>query len=132
MLPTGQDHRPRAIVAEAAVGLKDEMGGPAHALPAHPDERAHIARSLERFGEPLPPTGETEVAVRLAEGASLADVVRGLDAEGLAIADIELRAPTLDDVFLAKTGRSLEGSGEETVRGGAEDEDAPIRAIVQR
>ena len=70
--------------------------------------------------------------MRLAEGASLADVVRGLDAEGLAIADIELRAPTLDDVFLAKTGRSLEGSGEETVRGGAEDEDAPIRAIVQR
>ena len=122
------------IVAEGTPSeLKDEIGRPSvHALPAQPGERANIARILERFGEPLPPTGETEVAVRLAESASLADVVRGLDAEGLAIADIELRAPTLDDVFLAKTGRSLEGSGEKPGRGEAEDEDAPIQAIVQR
>ena len=28
-------------------------------------------------------------------------------------ADLELRAPTLDDVFLAKTGRTLEGATEE-------------------
>ena len=122
------------IVAEGTPSeLKDEIGRPSvHAIPAQPGERAQIARILARFGEPLPPTGETEVAVRLAEGTSLADVVRGLDAEGLAIADIELRAPTLDDVFLAKTGRSLEGSGEKPGRGEADDENAPIQAIVQR
>ena len=122
------------IVAEGTPSeLKGEIGRPSvHALPVRPDERAHIARVLERFGEPLRPTGETEVAVRLAEGASLADVVRGLDAEGLAIADIELRAPTLDDVFLAKTGRSLEGSGEGPDDGEVEEEEAPVRAIVQR
>jgi hypothetical protein len=28
------------------------------------------------------------------------------------IADLRLHAPTLDDVFLAKTGRSLEGAGD--------------------
>jgi hypothetical protein len=28
------------------------------------------------------------------------------------VADLHLHAPTLDDVFLAKTGRSLEGSEE--------------------
>ena len=102
-----------------------------HAIPAHPGDRADVARVLERFGEPLPATGETEVAVRLTEGVSLADIVRGLDADGLAIGDIELRAPTLDDVFLAKTGRSLEGSGENGDRDKAEGEEA-IRAVVQR
>ena len=47
-----------------------------------------------------------------ARGISLADVVRGVDAEGVVLDDIELRAPTLDDVFLAKTGRTLEGAAE--------------------
>jgi ABC-2 type transport system ATP-binding protein len=39
--------------------------------------------------------------------------VRALDAEGLRVARIHLHEPTLDDVFLAKTGRSLEGAAEE-------------------
>ena len=36
------------------------------------------------------------------------------------VADLQLHAPTLDDVFLAKTGRSLEGAGDddEERRGG--------------
>jgi ABC-2 type transport system ATP-binding protein len=123
------------IVAEGTPSeLKQEIGRPSvHAIPARADERQRIAGVVERFGEGLPPTGETEVAVRLAEAVTLADVVRGLDAEGLSVADIELRAPTLDDVFLAKTGRSLEGSGEPSERHDAEDEaEEPIRAVVQR
>jgi ABC-2 type transport system ATP-binding protein len=36
--------------------------------------------------------------------------VRALDAEGLAIGQLQLHQPSLDDVFLVKTGRSLEGS----------------------
>ena len=44
----------------------------------------------------------------------LANVVRALDAAGLAIEQLELHAPSLDDVFLAKTGRSLEGAGDDT------------------
>ena len=49
--------------------------------------------------------------MRLPEGVSdLAEIVRTLDAEGLPIADLRLHSPTLDDVFLAKTGRSLEGA----------------------
>ena len=51
--------------------------------------------------------------MRLAEGdAQLADVVRALDAENIHMEHLQLHAPTLDDVFLAKTGRSLEGAGE--------------------
>jgi ABC-2 type transport system ATP-binding protein len=122
------------IVAEGTpAALKEEIGRPSvHAIPARAEDRARMAGFLERFGEALPPTGETEVALRLAEGFSLADVVRALDAEGLPVADIELRSPTLDDVFLAKTGRSLEGSDERAGVSAREDEQAPLRAVVQR
>jgi len=51
--------------------------------------------------------------VRLNDGLGLTDIVRAVDANGVDIADLELHAPTLDDVFLAKTGRTLEGAAEE-------------------
>jgi ABC-2 type transport system ATP-binding protein len=97
------------IVAEGSpAALKAEIGRPSvHALPARDDDATRIAALLQRFGEPL---GDGELAVRLETGVGLADVIRGLDAEGVALDDIELRAPTLDDVFLAKTGRTLEGA----------------------
>jgi ABC-2 type transport system ATP-binding protein len=104
------------IVAEGTpASLKAEIGRPSvEAVPANPDDRTAIAGVLERFGEP---TGATPngVAVRLRSGAdSLADVVRALDGEGLELAHLQLHAPTLDDVFLEKTGRSLEGAAEES------------------
>jgi len=49
--------------------------------------------------------------VRLAgDEFGLADVVRALDAEELHVEQLQLHAPSLDDVFLAKTGRTLEGA----------------------
>jgi ABC-2 type transport system ATP-binding protein len=101
------------IVAEGSPAqLKAEIGRPSlHAIPARDDERARVAQFLTRYGEPL--EASKNVAVWLDDGYSLADVVRGLDQEGIQLADIELRAPTLDDVFFAKTGRSLEGAAEE-------------------
>jgi ABC-2 type transport system ATP-binding protein len=100
------------IVAEGTPGaLKAEIGRPSvHVIPCRPEDTGRIAAFLRRFGEPLP--GD-ELAVRLAEGPGLADVVRAMDAEGIVVDDIELRAPTLDDVFLAKTGRTLEGAAEQ-------------------
>ena len=43
---------------------------------------------------------------------NLTDIVRALDAQDLRIAQLQIHEPTLDDVFLAKTGRHLEGAGE--------------------
>jgi ABC-2 type transport system ATP-binding protein len=64
------------------------------------------------------------VAVRLRPGVDdLAEVIRALDAEGLRVTNVELHAPTLDDVFLNKTGRSLEG---------AADDDEPEEGDVLR
>jgi ABC-2 type transport system ATP-binding protein len=98
------------IVAEGTPAeLKAEIGRPSlHAIPRREEDRERIAAFLTRFGEPLDSGGE--LAVRLRGGLGLADVVRALDADGVEVDDIELRAPTLDDVFLAKTGRTLEGA----------------------
>ena len=78
-------------------------------VPCDPGERERTAAVLARFGEPGD-AGTKGAAVLLAGGdAELAEVVRALDAEGIAIETLQLHAPSLDDVFLAKTGRSLEG-----------------------
>ncbi len=108
------------IVAEGTpTELKAEIGRPSvHAIPRTEDDRPKIAAFLAQFGEPLAST--RDVAVRLREGLGLTDIVRAVDANGVDIADLELHAPTLDDVFLAKTGRTLEGAAEEAETSGQE------------
>jgi ABC-2 type transport system ATP-binding protein len=100
------------IVAEGTpASLKAEIGRPTvEALPADGTETAALERILERFGELQPSTAG--VAVRLDGRGDLADVIRAIDSASVRVADLHLHAPTLDDVFLAKTGRSLEGSDE--------------------
>ncbi|HET9213969.1 MAG TPA: ATP-binding cassette domain-containing protein [Gaiellaceae bacterium] len=113
------------IVAEGRpAALKAEIGRPSvEAIPCSAGDRAAVAEVLRRFGRPVPgsPKG---VTVRLDGGEeALADVVRALEAESLHLDHLQLHAPTLDDVFLAKTGRSLEGAGDE-----AEAEPQPVSA----
>jgi ABC-2 type transport system ATP-binding protein len=51
------------------------------------------------------------VRLYVAEGAPIIpSVMRTMDAAGIAVSGIELHRPSLDDVFLAKTGRSLRES----------------------
>jgi ABC-2 type transport system ATP-binding protein len=102
------------IVAEGTpTDLKAAIGHESvEAVPVDPGERERLQAVLARFGEPAA-AGTNAVAVQLREGAGeLAEVVRALDTEGLAVGDLRLHSPTLDDVFLAKTGRSLEGAAE--------------------
>jgi ABC-2 type transport system ATP-binding protein len=90
--------------------LKAEIGRPTLEVePAERDELAAVAGVLARFGMPVTARpGAT--AVRLHGNVDqLPDVVRALDGENLIVTDFRLHAPTLDDVFLAKTGRKLEG-----------------------
>ncbi len=103
------------IVAEGTPAeLKAEIGHPTvEVVPADPEQRPALARVLERFGE-LAHMSPKSLAVRLAgDELGLVDVVRALDAEGIAVQHLQLHAPSLDDVFLAKTGRTLEGAGAE-------------------
>jgi ABC-2 type transport system ATP-binding protein len=107
------------IVAEGTPSeLKAEIGRPTvEAVPADHD-RESAARVLEPFGE-LVPGSPNAAAVRLSDGAEeLANIVRAFDSAGIRIANLELHAPSLNDVFLAKTGRSLEGAQAEAEEAG--------------
>jgi ABC-2 type transport system ATP-binding protein len=113
------------IVAEGTpAALKAEVGRPTvEAVPADPAERARAEAILARFGDLC---GSTKgVAVRLRSGeADLAGIVRALDAEQLKVQNLELHQPSLDDVFLAKTGRSLEGAAEK------DEEESEVRDVA--
>ena len=101
------------IVAEGTPeALKAEIGRPSvEATPADRSQRDDIARVLAQFGAAVPaPPGVA--AVRLDSGHDLTAVVRALDASNLAVVDLQLHQPSLDDVFLTKTGRKLDEAGE--------------------
>jgi ABC-2 type transport system ATP-binding protein len=106
------------IVAEGTPAeLKAQIGRPSvEAIPRDPDQRDAAQDVLRRFGEDCNEASARGAAVRLTNGIDeLASIVRALDDHGIALANIELHQPTLDDVFLAKTGRSLEGAEEDEV-----------------
>jgi ABC-2 type transport system ATP-binding protein len=103
------------IVAEGTPAeLKAEIAHPTvEAIPADPEQRPQLARILEQFGE-ITQVSPKSLAVRLTgDELGLADIVRALDAADLHVEHLQLHAPSLDDVFLAKTGRTLEGAGSE-------------------
>jgi ABC-2 type transport system ATP-binding protein len=119
------------IVAEGSPAqLKATIGRPSvEAQPEDPADLERLAGVLTRFGEQIAAPAN-RVAVRLDEGVGdLAEIVRALDSEALRIADLRLHSPSLDDVFLAKTGRSLEGSSDEQAEPG---EDARHSAPDER
>ena len=102
------------IVAEGTPeSLKAEIGRPSvEAVPADRADRDAVAAALARFGSPVP-ASPGAAAVRLESGEDLASVVRALDSGGIRVADLQLHQPSLDDVFLAKTGRKLDAGDED-------------------
>ena len=116
------------IVAEGTPEqLKAEIArSTIEAIPADREQRGSLAAVLERFGAPTTGFGPGSVAVQLAStDGDIAAIVRALDAEGVRIAHFQIHEPTLDDVFLAKTGRHLEGAGEEVEE---EQQEEPVSA----
>jgi ABC-2 type transport system ATP-binding protein len=103
------------IVAEdTPARLKAQIGRPTvEVVPAKQTDLVKLERALTRFGEIVPGTRRDSVAVRISGADPLTRVVRALDRARLPIANVELHAPTLADVFLEKTGRQLEGASDE-------------------
>jgi len=96
------------------------------AVPADSGQRGAVASVLEQFGEQTTGFGPGSVAVQLAApDGNLAEIVRALDGAGVVLSHLQIHEPTLDDVFLAKTGRHLEGSGDEEEQGQQRE---PVRA----
>ncbi|HEX8083567.1 MAG TPA: ATP-binding cassette domain-containing protein [Solirubrobacteraceae bacterium] len=97
-------------------------------------DRAHEV--LTNFGDHRPATEGCHVSIALSGGArDVAAVVRALDDAGLTVASLELVQPTLDDVFVEKTGRHLEGADEAAAAtpaataDGSPESDAASRAV---
>ena len=101
------------IVAEGTPEqLKAEVGRP-H-LEVTLTEELHAEQVVGRFGKPLP-AKDGKVVIELERGAAeVASVVRALDQEGIAVESLDLVQPSLNDVFVAKTGYHLEAEEEDT------------------
>jgi ABC-2 type transport system ATP-binding protein len=70
-------------------------------------------------GDPVLDAESRHVTIPVSKGAGiLPDVVRDLDAAGVALEDLALRHPTLDDVFLSLTGHAAEDKPAEPERKG--------------
>jgi ABC-2 type transport system ATP-binding protein len=105
------------IVAEGTPEqLKAQIGSPTvEVAPADPEDGDRLAELLSSFGE-MRRNGSGSVTVQLPGGESqLAEIVRILDQAGVHVEALHLHQPSLDDVFLAKTGRKLEGSADAAV-----------------
>jgi ABC-2 type transport system ATP-binding protein len=60
-------------------------------------------------------------------GPALIRLVRELDAAGLSVAGVESRRPSLDDVFLQLTGRSLREEGAPSAAAAAPEPEGALR-----
>ena len=109
------------IVAEDTPGsLKAEIGRPHLEVGLADGSADEAERILAAYGKPMP-RKDGKVLVEIAGGASdVAKVVRGLDEAGIVVESLDLKQPTLDDVFVAKTGYHLEGDDEPDKGGHAE------------
>ncbi len=112
------------IVAEGTPdSLKTEIGNPHIQLQLAAGSIAEAEEVCARVGKLLPPVDGRTVLVEVENGAAdIPRVVRALDEAGIAVEALELVRPTLDDVFVAKTGHHLE----KDEQGGAEPE--PVEA----
>jgi ABC-2 type transport system ATP-binding protein len=105
------------LVAEGTPeALKAEVGRP-HlelSLVDQAGNETQCEEVLARFGKTLP-AKDGKMLVELEHGTSeVGPIVIALNEAGLAVEFLELMQPTLDDVFVDKTGKHLEGAEEET------------------
>jgi ABC-2 type transport system ATP-binding protein len=104
----------RIVAEDTPARLKAQVGVPHLEVRIAEDEHTRAEEVVARFGRPLP-SKDGAVLVELERGASeVATVVRALDDAGLCVESLDLVEPTLDDVFVAKTGQHLEGGEPET------------------
>jgi ABC-2 type transport system ATP-binding protein len=100
------------IVSEGSPdSLKREVAGDVVTLAVDGDRaRAAALLSAQPFvrGQDPPVAGDPSVRVYVDHGRSAVPLIlRALEADGLAVETVSMSRPSLDDVFLLRTGRSL-------------------------
>jgi ABC-2 type transport system ATP-binding protein len=117
--------RGRAIAQGTPEHLKRQVGG--ERLNVVVEQRSEVpaaADVLKSVGTEEPEIDDEahRVSVPVSGGtAALVEAVRRLDAAGITPEELDIRKPTLDDVFLKLTGQRAEGDGETTDRQGKRD-----------
>jgi len=113
------------VIAEGTPAeLKTQVGGERleiHLCDGERGEEAVVALASIASDRPFLEDGTVRVPVAQRRG-TIADAVRRLDQAGIAIDDIAVSTPTLDDVFLTLTGRPAEQEQE------GEDAEAEVAA----
>jgi ABC-2 type transport system ATP-binding protein len=100
----------RAVATGTPAELKRRIGG--NVIEVHArrrDDLTAVATALDRLagGEAAIDEATRRVTVGVdSDGAPLVSALRSVEAAGVEIDDIALRQPTLDEVFLALTGRA--------------------------
>jgi ABC-2 type transport system ATP-binding protein len=102
------------IAAGTPADLKTRAGD--DMIEVHVRDAAHlpaVSGVLARIGrDPRVDVPQRRAYVAVDDGSRrLMDALRALDAEGIAVEDVSLRRPTLDEVFLALTGKSAQTTG---------------------
>jgi ABC-2 type transport system ATP-binding protein len=115
-----------AVIAEGtAEELKTRVGGDVVDVRVSREDLSKATSAVTGMGagaQVNEDEAEITISVGQANGADLlVDTVRRLDGEGIRLTDIQLRRPTLDDVFLTLTGRAAEAGDED------QDEGKPTR-----
>jgi ABC-2 type transport system ATP-binding protein len=120
------------VIAEGTPDhLKDRVGGERLEVLLEQESDSPRAASLLAAIADEPPTAEgrtVRLTVRNRSGA-IVRAVRLLSEAGVAIDDLSIRRPTLDDVFLTLTGHAAE---EETAEGSEPMRESPVPAVEGR
>ncbi|MDQ2839182.1 MAG: ATP-binding cassette domain-containing protein [Actinomycetota bacterium] len=109
----------RVITEGTSAELKARLGGTAVEV-VLPDEdtAARVAIALQGVGDADPVLDGLTVRVATTSGlATTSEVVRRLETTGMDVSSLQLRQPSLDDVFLALTGQA---PGDDTQDSGSE------------
>ena len=133
----------RIVAADTADNLKAQVAGDLVDLEvadvAHVGEAARKLATLTK-GHHMGDVEDVEVVDRHVRGRvpragrSVQALIRDLDRSAIDLDSLEVHRPTLDDVFLALTGRSLRdaeaGGGSGPEPGGTRDPDTPVPPVL--
>ena len=100
--------RGRIGALDTPARLKARFARPSiEVIPVSPGDREPLMHVLAVFGTPAPASAGG-IAVRVRDSSrALPEIVRAIDTAGIRVADLRVHPGSLDDVFLAQTGRSL-------------------------
>jgi ABC-2 type transport system ATP-binding protein len=104
----------RIVASDTSDNLKAQVSGDLVTLEVAADHVSVAAEKLASVAQSVQTSG-TQVSGRVARaGRVVPGLLRDVEAAGVALESIEVHRPTLDDVFLTLTGRSLRDAESES------------------